>query len=171
MTGCALYKSLRIAAPEQFGLTCDGTNICVEDPATRHKSTALVEAAIAATADQMGPFESQPRVLFCSTEACFARFSNPDFRALHLAGVGIVVSPRGWLDHILRHEVIHARQTELYGKLAQARTAPRWFIEGMAYSLSGDHRNPLPSEQLQNYRDRFEAWRASHLDWLSLPAA
>jgi hypothetical protein len=37
---------------------------------------------------------------------------------------------------------------------------PTWFIEGMAYSLSGDPRHPL-AQPNEGYRARFDAWRQS----------
>jgi hypothetical protein len=50
-------------------------------------------------------------------------------------------------------------QAESLGNLAVA-TQPKWLIEGMAYSLSGDSRHPL-SEPFEQWRSRFQAWQAA----------
>ena len=47
----------------------------------------------------------------------------------------------------------------MLGNLAVA-TKPRWLIEGMAYSLSGDPRRPL-AQPFDAWRARFDAWQAA----------
>ncbi|KVP60410.1 hypothetical protein [Burkholderia ubonensis] len=81
-------------------------------------------------------------------------------RAAEAVGnVGVVVAPRGWRSFYLAHELIHFRQAEVLGNVAVA-TRPRWLIEGMAYSLSGDPRHSL-GEPLESWRAQFDAWHAS----------
>ena len=48
-------------------------------------------------------------------------------------------------------------QNQRLGSLRMWLFKPVWFREGMAYSLSGDPRKPLP-EPLQGYRSAFETW-------------
>ena len=69
---------------------------------------------------------------------------------------GIVVGPRGWKPHYLRHEMIHHRQAEELGILA-AFTKPEWLIEGMAYALSDDPRATL-ADRWEEARQRFLEW-------------
>ena len=55
--------------------------------------------------------------------------------------------------------MIHHLQNEHLGFLKASFMAPEWFIEGMAYALSGDPRSKL-SEPWESYRVRFRTWYA-----------
>jgi hypothetical protein len=55
--------------------------------------------------------------------------------AMSVSSLGIVISPRGWDGHFVRHEMIHHRQAEELGLLSGI-LKPEWLIEGMAYSLA-----------------------------------
>jgi hypothetical protein len=46
---------------------------------------------------------------------------------------------------------------------------PRWYIEGMAYSISQDPRKPLPRADIQGWRDLFNAWKEEGNDWRQPP--
>ena len=77
--------------------------------------------------------------------------------AATLGTVAIVVSPRAWQPHYVRHEMLHHIQNERLGSLKVWMVSPEWFVEGMAYSLSEDPR-PVLSEPWQHDRAEFEAW-------------
>lgn len=51
-----------------------------------------------------------PRVVVCATDSCFEAFGldNP---TAHTTPFGIMVSPRGWEPHYVRHEMIHHLQS------------------------------------------------------------
>jgi hypothetical protein len=63
---------------------------------------------------------------------------------------------RVWTSYIVRHEMIHRLQVQELGVIRMYRE-PEWFVEGMAYSLSGDPRSPL-AEPFETFRSRFASW-------------
>ena len=155
---CGIYKPLRVVAPETFGLHCVADDICVEEIDTIAEATFLRDEALKFVVENIGQIKDAPRFLMCSSEECFARFGNPAVAALYVWGLEtVIINRRGWHDHILRHELIHHWQNEQFGTLRSSRL-PRWYVEGMAYSLSQDPRNPLPRSDIQSWREQFEAW-------------
>ena len=117
----------------------------------------MYEDAILSVDSTVGVIKHGPRVIFCATDACYRSFGFSGSAANTIGTFGIVVSPRGWMPHYVRHEMIHHLQKERLGVLRSWLVTPRWFIEGMAYSLSNDPR-PVLAEPWQGYRSRFEAW-------------
>jgi len=105
----------------------------------------------------VGEIKRQPLVIFCATEACYQSFGSGRSTANAIATFGIVISPRGWKSHYVRHEIIHHLQRERLGTLKSWLITPSWFTEGMAYSLSKDPRANL-AEPFQQYRSQFETW-------------
>ena len=162
-------RNARVLSPEANGLTCTSATICIEDPARLPEAQALYAEAATFVQTRISPFRTPPRVLFCSTESCFAQFTDPAPRAVNLGTFGIVIGPRGWLDYTVRHEMIHHVQNERFGVLRASNRLPRWFIEGMAYSLSGDPRRPLPRPELEDWRTRFDTWIAAGNQWTDPP--
>ncbi|MCA3436704.1 MAG: hypothetical protein INF48_05220 [Rhodobacter sp.] len=169
LAACAFYKPLRVLTPETFGLTCITTDLCVEDTSTVAEATRLRDEALIFVAANVGPIDQPPRVLFCSSEDCFARFGNPAVAALYFWGLDtLLINDKWWQDYILRHELIHHWQVEQFG-LVQASLLPRWYIEGMAYSISQDPRNPLPRKDIQAWRDQFNTWMEQGNEWRQPP--
>jgi hypothetical protein len=156
----AFVKPLRVVAPTLApGVSCPLPNLCIDTPSRLDDAQRLYQQGHATAASAVGPFGQVPRVVFCSTPACASYFGLGRQAAEAVGDLGLIVAPRGWKAFYLAHELIHYRQAESLGNLAVA-TKPRWLIEGMAYSLSGDPRHPLgaPFEQ---WRSRFEAWHAA----------
>ena len=146
-TSWAFYKPVRVLAPELNGVTCVTDAICVEDVSRYEEASALYDAALGFVAATVGEIEEPPRVIFCSTPDCFESFGF-DRAAGRTVGVsGIVIGPRGWKSHYMRHEMIHHLQAERLGVFQQWRS-PDWFKEGMAYAMSHDPR-PVLSEPWQ----------------------
>ena len=169
LAACAFYKSLRVLTPEAFGLTCLTDNLCVEDMSTVAEATKLRDDALRFVAVNVGPIDQPPRVLFCRSEDCFARFGDPAVAALYFWGLDtLLINDKGWRDYIVRHELIHHWQVEQFGAL-QASRLPRWYIEGMAYSISQDPRDPLPRTDIQAWRAQFNAWVEQGNDWRAPP--
>jgi len=156
MAAWAFVKPVRIVAPTWVGLTCPSATLCTDDPARIAEATALYDEAQDFVARNLAPMETPPRVVFCSADACFQAFGLGKRSAATLGTWGIVLSPRAWKDYYVRHEMIHHLQYEKLGTL-QALLAPKWFMEGMGYALSGDPR-PQLAEPLESYRTRFLAW-------------
>ncbi|PJI93029.1 hypothetical protein BC777_1896 [Yoonia maricola] len=165
MTACHTIKPLRSLAPETFGLTCVTDTLCVEDPDTAPQAQRLATEAMRFVEVKIGSIQQTPKFQFCSTIRCFNRFGHSEFRAQYVWGANtIVVNAAGWEDYIIRHEVIHHLQAEHFG-LIKASSLPRWFIEGMAYTLSEDPRNPLPRDDIEQYRQQFVHWLEAGNDW------
>ncbi|MDD9990273.1 MAG: hypothetical protein OXP75_00580 [Rhodospirillales bacterium] len=155
----AFYKPVRVLVPELNGATCVSDAICMEDVPRYQEASALYGAALEFVNATVGEIEVPPRAVFCSTQDCFESFGF-DRAVAHTVGVsgmsGIVVGPRGWKGHFMRHEIIHHLQAERLGVFEQW-CSPEWFKEGMAYALSQDPR-PVLSEPWQGYRSRFGEW-------------
>lgn len=169
LTACALYKPLRVLTPETFGFTCTSDNICVEDAATIADATSLRNNALGFVQENVGPLRQPPRILFCSSEDCFAQFGNPAVAAFYFMGLDtLLINGKGWHDYILRHELIHHWQVEQFGPVRSSRL-PRWYFESMAYSLSQDPRDPLPRTDIEEWHTQFDAWVEEGNDWRKSP--
>lgn len=156
----ALYKPMRVLAPQLVaGVSCVTDTICLEDTARYAEAKSLYTNALAFIDSSVASVEKPPRVTFCSTQACFQAFGFTKSTARTVGVSGIVISPRGWSQYYLRHEMIHHLQAERMGVYRQWRS-PDWFKEGMAYSLSQDPRPDL-GEPLQENRSKFEEWYRS----------
>ena len=155
----AFYKPVRVLAPELAGVSCVSEIICTDDVARHAEATVLYDEALEFVHSSVGAIEQRPRVIFCSSQACFRSFGF-DRAASHTVGTsGIVLGPRGWKSYYLRHEMIHHLQAERLGVIRRW-LMPNWFTEGMAYVLSHDPR-PVIAEPWQGYRLEFERWYRS----------
>ena len=152
----AFVKPVRVLAPQLEGLTCV-ERVCIDDEARRAEAMRLYADALEYVQARVGSLETPPRAVFCSTQACSRSFGFSGQNAYTFGTMSFVISDRGWRPYFVRHELIHHLQNERLGALPAWLFKPVWFREGMAYSLSGDPRNPLP-EPLQSYRARFDAW-------------
>lgn len=168
LLSACLYKPARIMAPALNGLTCPTPTLCLEDQGEQDNLTTLQDAARTFVENRLGPFRTPPRVLFCATEACSEKFGMDGTSAFALGTQGILVHPKGREPHILRHEMIHHWQAETFGRYATSFGLPRWYIEGMAYALSEDPRQPLPRRDIEGWRRQFEAW-ATGVDDFRIP--
>ncbi len=165
LSACGASQTLRALTPEDFGMTCTSDNVCVDDAARIGEARKLNRHALGFVAANVGPIAQPPRVLFCSTRDCFAQFGDPTVAAHYIIGFDtIVVNDIGWYNFIVRHEMIHHWQAEQIGPARSSRM-PRWYLEGMAYVLSKDPRDPLPSPEIEGWRDQFNAWIAKGNDW------
>lgn len=153
----ALFKPVRVLEPQWVaGISCVTDTICLQDASRFAQAKSLYASALDFVDTSIGKIKEPPRVIFCSTEACFHAFGFHRSTAQTISVFGIIVSPRGWNQTYLRHEMIHHLQAERMGIYRQWRS-PVWFKEGMAYSLSQDPRTDL-GKPLQGYRSKFEAW-------------
>lgn len=152
-------KPARVVAPELAGMTCPDRFLCVEDLSRYAAAADLYEASLQFVSSSAAPPAHRPRVIFCSSIDCFQRFGFSRAAGQTVGTFGIVIAPRGWKPHVVRHEMIHHVQNERLGSLRAWLLTPQWFIEGMAYSLSGDPR-PVLTHPWGEYRARFDAWYA-----------
>ncbi len=152
----ALYKPMRVMAPQFAGAPCIDKVICTNQASRQQQAAGLYTDAYEFVASHVGEFRTKPRVVFCSTETCSSRFGLGKSAAKSVGTSGIVVGPRAWQGHYIRHEMIHHLQAERLSLFGYWLT-PAWFKEGMAYALSGDPRSQL-AEPFQQYREDFQRW-------------
>lgn len=152
----ALVKPVRVVAPSLAGVTCMSPSLCLDDETRHGEATDLYAEALRFVASQVGDIHHPPRFVFCSTPACAKSFGLGERAAVTVGTFGTVISPRGWHPHFVRHELIHHLQAERLGTLTLLRK-PTWFVEGMAYALSDDPRQPL-AEPFETHRHEFMAW-------------
>lgn len=154
----ALFKPVRVVAPELAGLPCADDRLCVDAPSMRERAQQLYDDALRFVDASVGLIHEKPRVIFCSTDACGQIFGLGRRSAFTVGTFGIVIGPCAWKPFYVRHEMIHYLQSERLGNI-RAWREPKWFTEGMAYALSGDPR-PKLSEPYQGFRSDFERWYA-----------
>lgn len=157
VTAWAFLKPVRVLAPEWAGVTCINEMICIDDPTRYPQALKLYENAIQFVSASAGEIKHKPRVIFCATDSCFQSFGLGKSSAATIGKFGIVVSPRAWEPHYVKHEMIHHLQRERLGNIKAWIITPEWFIEGMAYSLSADPR-PVLAEPWQQHRSHFDDW-------------
>lgn len=152
----AFYKPMRVLAPEWNGVTCISAEVCVENFERWSEANVIYQAALNFVNASIGEVRSNPRVTFCSTAECFKAFGfHAPAKAKTIGVSGIVVGPAGWNEYFVRHEIIHHLQSEQLGVVGQW-LKPKWFKEGMAYSLSEDPRELV--DPLASYRQEFDSW-------------
>lgn len=152
----SLVKPIRVVAPGLGGATCISASICTDDPAKARQAEMLYAEAIAFVSKTVSPLRGQPKIVFCSTQACADAFGLGARSAVTVGTIGTVIGPRAWHDYYVRHELIHYLQAERCGTLALS-LKPSWFVEGMAYAMSQDPRTPL-SEPFESERSQFRSW-------------
>jgi len=161
----AFYKPTRVLLPQLFGVECLTKQICIDDRAQLAEAEALRAEAIDFVTEKVGRISQVPRFIFCSTAACANRFGQYRTAAYNVGTFGIVIRTKGWKKHFVRHELIHHLQNERLGSINAFLFKPKWFLEGMAYSLSQDPRRPIPAAQLEKYRRDFEHWHDGSDIW------
>lgn len=157
MAAWAILKPIRVLAPELNGVSCPSDIICTDDPSRYDEALSLYESAHQFVESSVGQMERKPRVVFCATDSCFQAFGLGRRSAATIGKMAIVVSPRAWQPHYVRHEMLHHLQNERLGSLKAWLVSPEWFVEGMAYSLSEDPR-PVLGEPWQQDRTKFQVW-------------
>ena len=151
------FKPIRVLAPELIGVSCISSRICIDDKTQIEIADGLYESALHFVESTVASLEAEPRVIFCATSECAELFDLGKRSAITVGIYGIVISPRAWKPHYLRHEMIHYVQFEKLGILKVWFTSPKWFTEGMAYYLSEDPRSEL-AEPHESYRSQFASW-------------
>jgi len=152
----AFFKPIRIIAPELTGIYCINDTLCIDDVSRHQEAIALYDEALNFVDTRVGLIEKNPRITFCSTKNCLESFGLERRAGITMGAFGIVISPRAWRPYYVRHEMIHHLQNEKLGMI-NAWREPKWFMEGMAYSLSEDPR-PKLSEPFELYRSKFNDW-------------
>lgn len=153
-----LVKPVRVIAPQAFGMLCSDGVVCVESADQSPQAVALYSEALQFVRAHVGPLKGKPVVVFCTTQPCADHYGLGDRSAVTLGTIGTVIGPKAWKNYYVRHELIHQLQGQQFGVLRRL-ALPGWFVEGMAYGLSGDPR-PTLAEPWQADRSQFNAWLA-----------
>lgn len=119
-----LYKPMRVIAPELNGVSFPSKDICIDNALRYEEAIALYEEAYEFVNSSVGIIEKKPRVIFCTSQACFQSFGFNKAAANTVGTSGIVIGPRGWKNYYVRHEMIHHLQVERLGVLKQWRSPP-----------------------------------------------
>lgn len=154
-----INKPLRVLLPEIVGMRKIARRLYTDNPAKADETIRLRDEALLEVNRDLFPLKKTPKILFCDSPKTFSNLGFKKSAGRTVGPLGIVISPRGWEKYYLKHELIHIWQGENLGVFATNRY-PQWLIEGMAYSLSGDPREPL-TEPWETYRSQFEKWYAS----------
>jgi len=149
----AFIKPIKIIVPEIAGVICVEKWLCIDDVNKLESAYLLYERALKEIEEKLTSINKKPKVVFCSTQSCFSKFGFENEAAKSIGSLGVVVAPRGWKRHYIKHELIHQWQSEKFGSIS-IWLAPKWVTEGMAYSLSDDPRRML-SEPFQGYREKY----------------
>lgn len=153
MSVAVFAKPAKILWPETAGVTCVEPWLCLEVLEHQERAQQLYDEALRQVEFKLSGFADKPRVVFCSTQACFSRFGFAKSAANSIGDFGVVIAPRGWTAYYVEHELIHQWQARNWGVITTWLAEP-WLTEGMAYSLSDDPREPL-SEPFEGYRDQY----------------
>ncbi len=150
------YRPIRVLTPTLNGFTRIDDTIYIDDLKQSNQALQLYKEAVEYVQSRLGTFDQEPNVIFCTSEDSFASFGLDAQAAMTFGKTAVVIAPRGWERHYVRHELIHVLQAQRLG-LIRFHRQPTWFIEGMAYYMSNDPR-PTLSPPWQGYRDRFRDW-------------
>ncbi|GJE55477.1 MULTISPECIES: hypothetical protein [Methylobacterium] len=137
-----------LSCPQCFGFEPVDGSIFVDREATPDDRTRIVSLVAEGRGNVeafYGRPEPLPRILACTTEACYRRLGGGGSRGMALMDAGLVLSPRADATiaaHELAHIAFHAR----IGRIATwERTIPQWFDEGLAVFISEDARYLAPA--------------------------
>lgn len=151
-----IVKPIRVIAPAAIGISCPTGPVCVDDVSRQGEASRLYAEALSYVSTSLGTPSAPPKMIFCSTAACADSFGLGARSAVTLGRFGTVIGPRAWKPFYVRHEMIHYLQGERLGVL-KLLLKPSWLVEGMAYALSEDPREPL-TEPFETYRREFRRW-------------
>ncbi len=150
------YAQPRLVIQAIAPVSCFRDVVCTDDAARSAEAAALYDEALLFLAQSIAPLDKKPLAVFCASDSCYEAFGRTGAAARSVGGFCIVVGPRGWKPYYVRHEMIHRLQWQHLGAYRMFRE-PEWFVEGMAYALSGDSRETL-APPFQEFRAKFLHW-------------
>jgi hypothetical protein len=124
-----------ITCPGCYGLEQERPGLYVEPglTAAQHRDVShAVDEGTRRVAEYFGDLRSDPDVLVCLTEECYARIGGGRERGVAVLYRAVMLSPRGIDPVIAAHELTHV---ELRARLGRA-SVPQWFDEGLAVLVS-----------------------------------
>lgn len=154
LTGCTEFNRAKayLLPPTVIGLDELTPKVYVNKEmsiAHREQFTGVVAEARRKITDFYGGTFSQPEILACSTEECFAAIGGGKPRGVNLSKSKLILSPRGLTVPILTHEWSHAelrtRMDAKFDGIFGMNSIPTWFDEGLAVVVSEE---PTHSEKV-----------------------
>lgn len=137
----ALPTVTATACPQCYGLTHLGDGVYADRADDRYHR--MIDAADRKIAAFYGDRRTSPRVLICSTDACYRRIGGGGEKGRTVLTWSFLLSPAGsdpdgLGEAISTHELSH---TEFHERLGDALDGvPFWFDEGLAVLVSDDPR-------------------------------
>lgn len=130
-----------VACPQCYGLSSLGDGVYAERDTDGHRQ--MIEAANRRVAAFYGSQTTHPRMLICSTDACYRRIGGGTEKGRALRADALLLAPAGANETIAAHELSHV---EFHQRLGPARDrVPPWFNEGLAVLVSEDARYLKPA--------------------------
>jgi hypothetical protein len=133
-----------IACPQCYGFESLEPGVFVDrsmSAAQRGQTEAFIDSARDRVRTFYGALSRSPRILICSTEACYQRIGGGISHGMAMLDIALFLSPRGANTVIAAHELSHI---ELHSRLGRLKTyrrdIPQWFDEGVAVVVSDDPR-------------------------------
>ncbi|NYH82561.1 hypothetical protein [Actinopolymorpha cephalotaxi] len=134
--------------PRCYGLFGLGGDIYTDRRDTAYRR--IVDEAESDIAAFYGDLKTRPRVLICSTAACYRRIGGGSERGKAFGTSALMLAPAGANRTIATHELSHV---EFHERLGRTRAdVPHWFDEGLAVLVSGDSRYLKPSSEADRCR-------------------
>lgn len=162
VAGCSVVRGTKALAPDWFGFVEISKDIYVDESmpsAQRMDLLKTAQAAQARVSQFFGGLDGHPKILACSTEACFvANDFGKTPKGQAYGSSALILSPRGLNIVIISHELTHIELHTRVGAIRSWRTIPGWFDEGLAVYVSQDPR----------YTE--EAWLKATDDGRNVPA-
>jgi hypothetical protein len=131
-----------LPCPECYGLDQIEANVFVDHNMSSEERTRLVDVLAEArrrVRGFFGGYESNPRILVCSTDTCYRHIGGGRRFGASFLDVSLILSPRAIDPTTASHELSHIELRHRLGLLhSVAGSIPAWFQEGVAVTASGE---------------------------------
>ncbi|ACH40585.1 lipoprotein, putative [Citrifermentans bemidjiense Bem] len=150
LSGCTEFNGAKayLLPPSALGMEELAPRVFVNKEmslAQREDFRQVVAVARTNITNFYGSITSQPDILACSTEECFAGIGGGKPRGKDLGKSKVLISPRGLTVPILTHEWSHAelrtRMDAKFDGIFGMNSIPTWFDEGLAVVVSEEPRH------------------------------
>jgi hypothetical protein len=106
----AFVKPVKIIFPEVTGVKCIEEWLCIDDLSKQKDAKKLYVNALSSIEFKLTKFNNKPKMVFCSSDDCFAKFGFSKSKANSIATFGIVIGPKGWKPYYIKDYLIHQWQ-------------------------------------------------------------
>ena len=120
VTVFAFVKPAKIVFPKLAGAECITEWICIDDTNRFKEAESLYISSLSEIEGTLTKFKKRPTVVFCSSQECFSAFGFNKAAGKSIAGSGVVIGPRGWKPHYVKHDLFQdyrEKYNHVYGQL------------------------------------------------------